>query len=100
MIRKPALRLGLALSATLLSLAATAEPADASTLRPHVPTCKSEDGSYLNRHGQVRYQRVCVWDARRLGNRQGHSFLLVQGPRGQHPVYVRISHRLAKDLTR
>ena len=100
MIRKPALRLGLALSATILSISVASEPADAAPVRPHIPVCKSEDGSYLGKHGKVRYQRICVWDARRLGNHRGHSFLLIQGPRGQHAIYVRISHRLAKDLTR
>jgi hypothetical protein len=101
MIRKPLVRLVLATATILGGLALAAPDADAMTPPDRtVPICKSEDGSYLGKHGHVRYQRVCVWDARRLGNRHGHSFLLVQGPRGQHPVYFRISHRAAKDLTR
>jgi hypothetical protein len=93
--------LAVAVSATILAVLPTS--ANAMTAPDHKPlvrVCKSEDGSYLNRSGEVRYQRVCVWDARRLGNHRGHSFLLVQGPRGQHATYYRISHRVAKALTR
>lgn len=104
MIRKPALRLGLALSATFLAV--SLQPAEANqqaAAEPptrNVPVCKAEDGSYLDRTGKARYQRVCVWDARRLGNKRGNSFLLVQGPRGGNQTYFPISHRTAKDLTR
>jgi hypothetical protein len=55
--------------------------------RTFIPRCFNEDGSYLNRRGKVRYQRVCVWDARRLGNREGLSYLYVWTPKGDGRYY-------------
>lgn len=50
--------------------------------------CKYEDGSG---------QRRCVWDARHMGNGEGHSLIIRKG--GTDAVkYVRITHRKAHRL--
>lgn len=102
MIKKPLIRLTVLLAMSTGGIAVSATDAEAMTSpdRHTIPTCRTEDGSYLTATGHVRYQRVCVWDARRLGNRRGKSFLLVQGPRGGNPVYFYITRQTAQALTR
>lgn len=50
--------------------------------------CKYEDGSG---------QRRCVWDARHMGNGEGHSVKIIHGGTDS-AKYVRISHKRAHQL--
>ena len=43
-----------------------------------IPACFAEDGSVAVDGGSA-YQHVCRWDARRQGNREGVSYVLVDG---------------------
>lgn len=52
-----------------------------------VQACKNENGSG---------QRLCVWDAKHMGNGSGKSLLNIGGEDGYHFV---ISHRTAHRLT-
>lgn len=60
--------------------------ADAAPLHDH---CKVEDGSG---------QRICIWDARNMGNGEGHSLLIIRGGT-DNAQYIRISHDRAYRLT-
>ena len=72
---------------TLLSAFAGMDAADA-TASVEWHACKYEDGS-----GQKR----CIWDARHMGNGEGHSLKIING--GEDDArYIRISHRKAHRL--
>jgi hypothetical protein len=51
--------------------------------------CRHEDGSG---------QRRCIWDARHMGNGEGHSMIVQFGHPDEDSRYIRITHRRAKHL--
>lgn len=52
--------------------------------------CEHEDGSG---------QRRCIWDASRMGNGIGQSYMIINGGKDD-ARYIRISHRRARRLLR
>lgn len=63
-----------------------------------IEECRAEDGTYLL-NGEKVHQPICVWDASRLGNKRGSSYLVLQDDLGEDPSYYRLTHEEADRIT-
>lgn len=71
--------------ATAMTAATLTTPIAAHASHDRTPPCKYEDGS-----GQAR----CVWDARHMGNGQGHSLLMTRHGDKVKVITHKRAHRL------
>jgi hypothetical protein len=76
------------LCATALLATLVTGPSATAHENHRIEPCEYEDGSS---------QRVCVWDARHMGNGEGSSYIIWHGGTDNQRV-VRITHRRAHHL--